>query len=601
MSRPLITSLKGTLKVDRTDFHLSYLPFIKEHALSRDFTHNKAGILSTSDHVYATLRSNFNRVSNIPLRNSNDSLLSSKQSIFDDKYSRKTDYYSILTLKSENNYLKSYVSELEDNFQRVFKFNEEMVKVNKKLQTKFNFYEDKIKYFVTYYYQVIESVTSIFKKTEDYLLNSHKIIQGHSIGKGISPTSVELEKLVRQKLNFLFLNEMMELKSTFENLNKHITELSGHKIDIENLSTYDHSTKDPLSMPLQEPRPTAPTRLEDSKENGRLSANIGRSTVTEGKEPPRVSFKLLETSHARKVQNTPLSQRSNRTTPNTLREIKTFRLGTLEKDSFESSSSFYYKPHRKDDSIVSLLATDSSRKNATPSKPTLKKRIEDLIKPSINLNHTRHSSLSYQTSMCQHGASTICSSTKASNQSNLISPGSNSIVIDFSKDKNLAEMKTRETEYDSIKTLNTNPPESDRKLPARKTSEVKQRPTQEMKKSTSSSRLRVNEILNNKGNTSQSFHIPSLNIKKMVVSKIDRLAENTDKNKIFEVREKSQENAPRSSSRETYDHLKTFRKNVRDFQGDLSNMNMTERGENKSLKNSRNPSSSRYRINLSYK
>ena len=429
-----------------------------------------------------------------------------------------------------------------------------MVQVNKKLQQRVSYYQEKSKGLIGDYENIMASINSVFKKTEDYLVSSHQVTSTGTQQKNSVQNLQELSNLVRLKLNFLFSSEMEQLKHSFETLQKKFYDITSQTFTLQPFSTYINS-------------------FDCLIQNSEVNSNIDCLRESSNKSPIPSSTDRSYNSYVNRLNtlneynNTVTSQCSNSITqrslykpPISLREHSTSRHDSLGKDS-KADSSFTYKPQKRGESILNSSIVERLHTIHTSLKPSLKDRIEDIIKPAISTNHSRHNSLSYFTSASHPGASTRCSSTKASNQSNMISPTSNSIILAESiKEKSLADFQKKEASREASRhnTPNRSQTPYTRIQPQQKTTIPERHKT--------STRLRVNEILssNKENSCCNSFTIPTLDIKNLVTNSKDN-SRRSVQNRELEPQIVQKSPRERLSTRDAYSHLKSFRKLVKDF------------------------------------
>ena len=203
----------------------SSLSLFKKEVILDSINHYEAGIITLSHSLYSSLSKNDN------FSKESTSALTSISQL------HKTQYYSNLTLKSENAYLKSQVSELEGDIKKMYDCNRKMNKVNQNLETKLGFYQKKMHCFTNVSNQIVELINSVFKKVGNHLLESQQSTFDSDSSRQ-SPNQKAKEQ-AKFQVNNVFRNEMNELKMTFKNLQKRIDSLNEEYLNLKNLSVAD--------------------------------------------------------------------------------------------------------------------------------------------------------------------------------------------------------------------------------------------------------------------------------------------------------------------------------------------------------------------------
>ena len=123
----------------------------------------------------------------------------------------------------ENGLLRLQISELENEIEKLKETNSAIISYNKNLEAKVGFYQKKVQAFTEIYNQVITLVNSIFKKVGDFLIEKHNLNED---SPNKQQTVKDPKQIIKQKIDFLFMNEMTDLKFVFKNLQNSIDQIN---------------------------------------------------------------------------------------------------------------------------------------------------------------------------------------------------------------------------------------------------------------------------------------------------------------------------------------------------------------------------------------
>jgi len=266
------TTVKNLTKTQA--FEPSCLSLFRKEVLLDSLNHYKAGNLILSKNLYSFLSSQ--------PKNDNFSK-EALNTLSSTAHLQKTQYYSNLTLKSENTYLKSQVSELEGDIKKLYDCNRKMNKLNKNLEIKLDFYQKKMQCFTTVSNQIVELINSVFKKVGNHILETQQ--NSFDSDFDLQSPQQKARELAKQKIYNVFRNEMSELKITFKNLQKRLDSLNEEYLNLKNLSIADGNRSFSIS------------KILDS-----MSSQMNASSETMSKSIKQNDIILLQSSlgHVRK-------------------------------------------------------------------------------------------------------------------------------------------------------------------------------------------------------------------------------------------------------------------------------------------------------------
>jgi cell division protein FtsB len=343
-------------------------------------THCKAGTLTLSKQIHRMISSMNLTSVNTKTRSKTFGDSPQKKMNFMNQALQKGEYYGNITLRSENAYLKSHVNELEEDIKKLYECNDKIEKVNKSLDMKLNFYQKKVHCFNEIYNIVIKHINSIFKKVGEHILEGNK-------EASLNQPSKELAK---QKLNGLFESEMMDLKQVFKNLQKQIKTLNEEYSNIKQNSVSEDTTRLHISKILDSISSLSGSEL---KARSTASQKVPPTSLENTKKINNFSEENSEYSK----YDLPLSHRSMTRQANEIKgkESSPPRQSAEKKVGIESSIS----PSKNDLELKEIQKKNHAlfqgqRRNIPPSPNiSLRNEITKRIVEERSLSNSRHNSV----------------------------------------------------------------------------------------------------------------------------------------------------------------------------------------------------------------
>lgn len=554
------------------DHELSYLPLFKKEVFVDSFAHNRAGVLSMSRNVYNLLSSSFShklkKESGPSPALINNSLGSQEDSI------RKTEYYNSATLKSENIYLKSQITELEEDIKKLYECNASMVKLNKTLDLKVTFYQKKINCFTDTYNQIIEHINTIFKKIGNFMLESQQGVQKIEIK---SPTSKIRDK-AKENLNSMFSQEMNDLKVTFKNLQEHIDSLNEEYSNIKHQPVTDYRASSFLSKIL-DPTPSeqlTPIKEAKSKSMTRKSEITPQPSLSHTRKVSRISEDVhLVESPKFSHYDTPLSTRfSKLCSPKRQIEIKIAspQERPLILDSFSSpiKKKLDIKLTPKNNSPLNK----TQRKHVPPPKAAARNEVrkEPANKTST---HSRRSSVNQVTHLNNTGGVSQREAAKhIHHHSNYVSPKMQNGGLNDTGFRNQYVSNQKTSQKDNYELFTSSNTESSAKLQVTKAhSHIRQNERPESSRSELSSEKNNNIPANLEDAHSNAFRGETPKVRNPTI--FSDLIKEYAKGLHSGSTDSGENNSGGrvSTGRDTYDNLKNYRKLIQNFRIDMSKVN----------------------------
>jgi hypothetical protein len=200
--------------------------------------------------------------------------------------------------------LKLQVQELENENQRLQEINKIVVSYNKELETKVGFHQKKVQIFNDVYNQVIGLINNIFKKVGDFLLDNQNLKENNSARED---RNSENRQYIKQKLNFLFMNEITDLKFIFKNVQNNIDAINEELISQK---VSDDTGDLPQFSKLIDPTIYNPfTMTNDYSSLGKRMPST--HTWKNGKENVTDELPMVENKHINLEASKPLTSREN--------------------------------------------------------------------------------------------------------------------------------------------------------------------------------------------------------------------------------------------------------------------------------------------------
>lgn len=547
------------------DPRISYTSLFKHERLSDSTLHSIAGILTMSEKVYWLL----SRPSVTPKaqRNSitlpmNDSFLLSHKSHHNNK-----EYYNNLALKSENTYLKSHITELEDDIKKLYDCNQKMVKLNKNLELKVNFYQKKVHCFTDVYNQQIENINVLFKKISTYLLDTQQGVHG----SGTKSPVHSIKDKVKSTLHMLFNEEMTEMKLNFKNLQKQIDVLNDEYLNLKQLPEAENNTSYYISKIIDSissnPNSTnSETKSKSTKQNETIlqsSINQTRKPSTRCEEAGTKSpdfFKYdLPLSHRsgqkQKPEKTP-QRPTEKHTPSSAGKETVLEISLSPQK--ETTPEISIKPQVKDLHIFNRL----QRKHAPPPKNILKNEIQRRLAVDKAIANSRHSSINQISCLSNSGLMSQRGSVKSINQSNFASL--NMFGMEYSDTRHSVNSRSRlsgnSTERGTVNNNSKIVSQAMKRIPPARQTERPESARSTEKYSGTSSQLLSN--LTSRTERTESTNAPQEHL--------------LSRGSMKEIRQEANDysnygaNETMMTGRDSYDNLKSFRKLIQNFRLDLN-------------------------------
>lgn len=378
------TNIKSVLNISKEFDQTFYVGTFGDIVINDSTSHCKAGILTLSKQIYRMISSMNLTSVNTKARNRASGVSPQKKMNFMNQALQKGEYYGNITLRSENAYLKAHVNELEEDTRKLYECNDKMEKVNKTLDLKLSFYQKKVHCFNEIYNVVIKHINSIFKKVGEHILEGNK-------EASVNQPNTEFAK---QKLNSMFESEMMDLKQVFKNLQKQIKTLNEEYIEIKQNNVSENTTRLHISKILDSISSLSGSEL---KARSTTSQKVPPTSLENTKKINNFSEENSEYSK----YDLPLSHRSMTRQSN---EIKTIirkesspppPQSIEKKVGIESSIS----PSKKDSELKEIQKKNHAlfqgqRRNIPPSpNVSLRNEITKRIVEERSLSNSRHNSV----------------------------------------------------------------------------------------------------------------------------------------------------------------------------------------------------------------
>jgi len=373
------TKIKSVVNLSKELDQTFYVGTFGDIVINDSASHSKAGILTLSKQIHRMI-SSMNLTSVNPQTRSKilgDS--PQKKMNFMNQALQKGEYYGNITLRSENTYLKSQVNELEEDIKKLYECNDKIEKVNKSLDLKLNFYQKKVHCFNEIYNIVIKHVNSIFKKVGEYILEGNKEVNINQPNK----------ELAKQKLNNMFESEMMDLKQVFKNLQKQIKTLNEEYSNIKQNNVSEDTTRLHISKILDSISSLSGSEL---KAKSITSQKVPPTSLENTKKINNFSEENSEYSK----YDLPLSHRSMTRQANEIKGKESSPPPPVEKKVVIENS---ISPSKNDSELKEIQKKNHAlfqgqRRNIPPSPNiSLRNEITKRIGEERSLSNSRHNSV----------------------------------------------------------------------------------------------------------------------------------------------------------------------------------------------------------------